>query len=192
MRSFLAPLLGTSWIVHRLDRETSGVMVLARSLSAHKQLNLQFEHRQVEKTYHAWILGHPSWASLQVEVPLKVNADRRHRTVPSLSLGKAASTSFRVLQQFTWGCLVEAKPHTGYTHQIRSHLAFTGFPILGDDLYQALAEKKNRDLWPLAPAFNRVALHAAEIRFVHPETLEAVCFRAPYPQDISVLFETPF
>ncbi len=128
----LAPLFGRCWIVHRLDRDTSGVMILARTPAAHRELNIQFEQRQVKKIYHAFVQGQPEWTTILVDTPLRVNGDRKHRTVAAPLTGKAARRISEILERFPWGCLIEAQPHTGYTHQIRAHLATIGFPILAD------------------------------------------------------------
>lgn len=176
----LAGEYGKVWIVHRLDRYTSGAMLLARSLAVHRELNLQFEHRQVSKIYHALIIGRPDWDQITVEAPLLVNGDRKHRTVVAPLNGKPARTDFRVLQRFKESSLVEARPHSGYTHQIRAHLASTGFPILIDPLYGATPiSLKNT----LAGVMERTALHAQSISFTHPTHFTPLALEAPYPQD---------
>jgi RluA family pseudouridine synthase len=180
---------GKCWIVHRLDRETSGVMILARNAFAHRALNIQFEHRQVIKVYHAAILGQPEWEHILEETPLRVNGDRKHRTVADPLNGKSAQTDFRVLQRYAWGCLVEARPHTGYTHQIRAHLAHLGFPILGDELYRNTgSNKKSKSPGEAAPpVMERLALHAYQIEFTHPRTQTPIQLIAPYPPDLQGL-----
>jgi len=182
----LAAEFGKVWIVHRLDRETSGLLLLARSLAAHRDLNIQFEHRQVAKSYHALILGQPAWDEIQTRAPLWVNADRKHRTLVSAVNGKPAQTGFRVMQRYAHVCLIEACPHSGYTHQIRAHLAALGFPILHDRLYVNV---------PGAPAcqstgfsipaglIERVALHARSIACLHPLQHTPLNLEAPYPPD---------
>lgn len=172
---------GKVWIVHRLDRETSGVIIVARSIIAHRELNQQFEHRRVQKTYHAIIAGFPEWEYIEVDIPLRVNGDRQHRTVLSPSVGKPAKTSFRVICRLSNGCLIEAHPQTGYTHQIRAHLSSLGFPILGDKLYQ---NRKNDNSQAKLPDANlRTYLHACSISFIHPISKKAITFVAPYPDD---------
>lgn len=187
----LAPQFGKCWIVHRLDRDTSGVMILARTTTAHRELNIQFEHRQVKKIYHAFVQGQPDWNSILVDTPLRVNGDRKHRTVAAPLTGKAAQTDFQVLQRFPWGCLVKAQPHTGYTHQIRAHLATIGFPILADALYQNLGSiqkaKGSKEAPP--PPIGRLALHAYTIHFTHPLAQIPVHFTVPYPPDLQELIE---
>ncbi|MDD5370258.1 MAG: RluA family pseudouridine synthase [Anaerolineaceae bacterium] len=174
----LEPSYGSLWVVHRLDRETSGVMILARSARAHHLLNDQFAERRVEKSYHALILRNPPWDELNVEQPLRKDGDRRHRTTIDPVHGKPASTALRVIERFTSYCLIEAHPLTGYTHQIRAHLAFLHYPILADQLYGA-STPSPAQLLPIS----RVALHAFRLACTHPITGEALEFEAPYPQD---------
>ncbi len=173
LTSLLAPTYGRLWIVHRLDRETSGVMILARSAEAHHRLNDQFAGRQVRKQYHALVSGRPEWAETEITLPLRKNGDRKHRTVIDPRYGKPASTSCKVIETYGDACLVEAQPHTGYTHQIRAHLTALHLPLLGDTLYGG----------PLTPLIGRVALHACQIEFAHPTTGEVMHFSAPYPPD---------
>jgi RluA family pseudouridine synthase len=178
--SILAAEYGKVWIVHRLDRYTSGAMLLARSLSVHRELNLQFEQRRVSKIYHALIIGQPDWDQITVDAPLRVNGDRKHRTVSDSLNGKPARTDFRVLQRFKRISLVEACPHTGYTHQIRAHLASTGFPILADGLYGSTPASLKSFLTGI---LERTALHAQTISFTHPTLFTPLSLEAPYPDD---------
>jgi RluA family pseudouridine synthase len=182
----LAPQFGKCWIVHRLDRETSGIIILARSLATHRSLNLQFEHRQVNKQYHALVSAIPAWSEITVDFPLRVNADRKHRTLTATLTGKPAVTGFRILQQYPGGCLVEASPHTGYTHQIRAHLAAIGLPILGDVQYFGIRPEPAFPKLVTSPGtdlISRVALHARSISFSHPVTGLPIYLESPYPVD---------
>ena len=106
------------WVVHRLDRHTSGVIVFARSAEAHRALNRQFEQRSVTKTYHALINGNPDWSENTINIRLRPNGDRKHRTIVDARNGKPAITVVRVLERFGPYSLVEAQPQTGRTHQI--------------------------------------------------------------------------
>ncbi len=193
LRSMLEPEVGRLWIVHRLDRDTSGVMVLARSALAHHRLNDQFVSRDVHKTYHALVWNRPDWDELMVDQPLRKNGDREHRTVIDPIRGKPARTLFRLARNFQDACLIEALPYSGYTHQIRAHLAWAGYPIISDPLYRSAkraedgALAQNRKASPmekeLALPSHRTALHALKISFAHPATGQEMAFEAPYPAD---------
>lgn len=175
LAGWLLEQFGRVWTVHRLDKDTSGVIIFARNAEAHRALNLQFDQRGVAKTYHALVRGIPSWKEHLAAHPLRVNGDRRHRTVIDPSHGKPAETQFRVLETFPAASLIESQPHTGYTHQIRAHLAFIGFPLLGDILYGGSNAS--------TPVINRAALHARRISFTHPVTAERLTVAAPYAPD---------
>lgn len=172
LRNLLEPLYGRLWIVHRLDKETSGVIMLARSAAAHRSLNLQFDQHTVKKIYHALVEGKPEWEITTVRIPLRANGDRRHRTVADFQGGKLAVTHLRLLECFSGYALLEAQPETGRTHQIRAHLAALGLPIAGDALYGSQTA-----------SFDRLMLHAFSLDFIHPGTLQPMHLEAPYPED---------
>lgn len=179
LQSILEPEFGRLWIVHRLDRETSGVIVLARSSLAHHLLNDQFSSRQVRKVYHAIIEGLPSWDQVIIDLPLRKNGDRKHRTIIDQRYGKPAQTEVTILERFSQYALLNASPRTGYTHQIRAHLAAQGFPLAGDPLYGGpdAIISQGREV------ISRVALHAYQIAFTHPTTNQPLQFRVSYPED---------
>lgn len=193
LRGELEPLYGPLWIVHRLDKETSGLVVLARSAQAHQALNDQFAERQVFKTYHALILGEPSWKVTQVDLPLMPDADRKHRTRVDRRNGKPSLTEFELIDRFEVYSLVEARPKTGRTHQIRTHLASLELPVAVDPLYgdglpvtQVLLQADGRvGEFREVTLLDRLALHARMIRFQHPASGEMVEFRARYPKDLT-------
>jgi len=179
LRTILEPEYGRLWVVHRLDKETSGVMVLARSASVHRALNEQFSHRQVQKHYRALVFGDFP-ALLQVSAPLRRNGDRQHRTVVDFENGKPASTDFSLGEECRpSAALVIASPHTGYTHQIRAHLLSAGFPILADPLYGSAESRR----FSIALPILRTALHASRITFIHPLSGTEVTFEAELPED---------
>jgi RluA family pseudouridine synthase len=164
------------WIVHRLDRDTSGVIVFARSAEIHRALNAQFDTRRVSKIYHAIVRGTPEWEAIVVDQPLRPDGDRRHRTIVDAVRGKPAVTHLHVIERFDQQALIEAVPETGRTHQIRVHLAFQGYPIVADALYgdgQGVA------------GLTRLGLHARSLAFEHPITHKAMRFDAPYPEDFA-------
>ncbi|MGC8855583.1 MAG: RluA family pseudouridine synthase [Anaerolineae bacterium] len=164
---------GRIWVVHRLDKVTSGVMVFARHAEAHRVLNAQFEKRQAKKVYHALLVGSPAWEEKTTRHPLRANVGHRHRTVVDDRNGKSAETHFKVRQHFAVATLVEAAPVTGRTHQVRVHAAAIGHPLLGDLLYGA----------PPTDLIGRPALHAYALTFCFPLDEPARTFIASYPND---------
>lgn len=178
LRGILEPHYGRLWTVHRLDKDTSGIVVLARTAQAHRHLNTQFQEHAAGKIYHALVAGVPDWEEKLVEAPLLPDGDRRHRTLVDPQRGKPAVTAFRLLERFSSAAaLLEASPRTGRTHQIRAHLAHLGYPLLADGLYGAGRH-------PMLP-LDRPALHAWSLEIEHPATRERMNFVAPYPEDFT-------
>ena len=171
-----APTARRIWVIHRLDKVTSGVMVFALTADAHRALNIQFEKHETEKIYHAITVGAPPWEEKVTKFPLRVNAGHRHRTVVDDKDGMRAETRFKVLKRNAANVLLEARPMTGRTHQIRVHAYALGYPLLGDVLYSA----------PPTEVIARPALHAYSLTFTHPETKERRTFTAPYPADFQL------
>ena len=165
--------------VHRLDKETSGLMVFARNEQSHRFLNSQFESRNVIKKY--WVICHniPEWHEYLAQFPLLVNGDRKHRTIVS-PRGKYSETTFLRIDSDTSKniSLVEARPHSGYTHQIRAHLSHLGHSIVGDNLYNKglSREQQNSNL-----VADRMKLHAYYLEFIHPETNQRISFSTEIP-----------
>jgi len=184
---------GKLFAVHRIDKDTSGLIIYARNADSQRALSMQFEKRLVHKTYHALVYGHPIWKELDVKLPLLPDGDARHRTTIDKRNGKPSETQFRLIGNcgpFSW---VEAKPVTGRTHQIRVHLNSQGFSIVCDPLYGGnqkpirLSEIKKRwngDEEEERPLLSRLALHAYKIELEHPKTGEKISFEAPYPKDM--------
>jgi RluA family pseudouridine synthase len=164
---------GKIFIVHRLDKVTSGVIVFARTAEAHRDLNIQFEKHEVKKIYHALVEGNPKWDEHTARHPLHVNVGHKHRTIVDDRAGKPSVTRFRVLERFPSACLVEAMPETGRTHQVRVHAAALGFPLMADSVYGSAS----------SVTIGRPALHARSLTFHHPASRETVAFTAPYPED---------
>jgi RluA family pseudouridine synthase len=187
---------GELFVVHRLDKDTSGVLIFARNADAHRALSEAFETRAVAKTYEAIVRGSPTWDEEACELPLKVDGDRRHRTIVDAGRGKACKTLFVVKERYRGSGFsaahVEARPETGRTHQIRVHLSALGYPVLCDPLYGSpepllLSKVKGKwkgDAWSERPLISRTALHAASAEFPHPRTGQPTKVEAPLPKDM--------
>ncbi len=161
-------------IVHRLDRETSGLIVVAKDPDTHAALQRQFKRRLVRKTYVALVEGQVQPREGIIEVPL--GRDQKDRTRMAVArTGRPAVTQYRVLEFFPQHTLLEVRPHTGRTHQIRVHLAWFGYPVVGDRVY---GQRRQTLL------VDRHFLHARDLAFTHPVTGEKVAFTAPLPQEL--------
>ncbi|MFZ0333374.1 MAG: RluA family pseudouridine synthase [Candidatus Acidiferrales bacterium] len=166
-------------IVHRLDRETSGALLIARNDPAHRALVEQFSGRQVQKTYVALLHGKLKEDSGRIELPVARDLHRRIRMTTRRREGRAARTDWRVRLRLPGYTLVEADLHTGRTHQIRVHFSALGHPVAGDTLYGAPRQPKVGST--AMPPLGRNFLHAARIKFMHPTTGKPVEVRAPLP-----------
>jgi 23S rRNA pseudouridine1911/1915/1917 synthase len=164
-------------IVHRLDLETSGVMVIAKTEAAHAALAAAFKERRVEKEYRALVFGEPPFDEDRIDLPLGRDIHDPTRMAVRFDHGRAAVTDVRVLDRFGKAAHVACFPLTGRTHQIRVHLATRGHPLLGDRTY---ARGKTPPV-----AVPRLMLHARRLAFPHPETGERVEVEAPPPADFA-------
>src|SRR5258706_12043098 len=126
---------GRIFIVHRLDKITSGVMIFARNAESHRALNMQFEKHEAQKVYHAIVEGNPKWEEKVTKFPLHANVGDKHRTTGDENHAKPSRTRFQIMKRYPSSALVEALPMTERTHQIRVHAAALGHPLLGDILY---------------------------------------------------------
>jgi 23S rRNA pseudouridine1911/1915/1917 synthase len=185
-------------IVHRLDRDTTGLLVVVKDEVAHRRLALQFEHRQVHKEYLALVYGAPQRDGDYIEQPIGFHPAVREKMAIRAPEdgGKPAVTFYEVLERFRGFALVRCRPQTGRTHQIRIHLNHIGHPILADKLYSGrdrvtLGEIAGPDrVRTLAPEeaeevlIDRQALHAHRLRFQHPTTGQELDLTAPIPADI--------
>ena len=198
LRAELESHYGRLYPVHRLDRDTSGIILFARTAQAHRELNQQFEDRKVTKTYHLLTAGSCDQDKYQVDLPLRVNVGHRRRTTVDYQNGKPARTDFSVIRRFRDGiCLLSAQPFTGYTHQIRVHASSIGLWILNDPLYAPRSRSADRRNVTFELPVNsqeiisrlqisRLALHAWQLDFARPGTRDLVSLNAPYPQDFQL------
>ncbi len=164
-------------IVHRLDRDTSGLLVVAKTLEAQTSLARQLAARTMQRVYLAVVHGAPSAGGL---IDLPIGRDARARTRMAVTRrGREARTRYRVVERLTRAALLECRLETGRTHQIRVHLQHLGHPLVGDPVYRRGATAR--------VAFARQALHARELSLVHPRSGKAMTWRAPVPRDIKRL-----
>ena len=170
-------------IVHRLDRYTSGVLLVAKNDDAHRRLAEQFSGRQVEKVYLALVHGKVKHESGRMDRPIARDPVRRTRMTARLESGRAAWSEYRVLRRFERFTLLEVRIGTGRTHQIRVHLSSIGHPVAGDPLYGAPAKVEGR------PPLGRFFLHARRIRFHQPSTGEEVVVESPLPAELEEWME---
>lgn len=185
-------------VVHRIDKHTSGALLLARDFEAKRALCADFLERRIEKSYLAIVRGR--FDDGPIECNDAIATDRKHalRMVIDPKRGKPSTTHFEVAQRFDGFTLVRARPITGRTHQIRVHLAHLGFPILCDELYGAAKEVFLSELklgyrkprgFEERPLLDRLALHCESLRFTDPGTGESVTVHAELPPDLSSLIK---
>ena len=170
-------------IVHRLDRFTSGVLLVAKTDAAHQALAAQFSGREVEKVYLALVHGVVAGESGRVEKPIARDPVRRVRMTARLAQGRAAWSEYRVLRRFRRFTYLEVRIGTGRTHQIRVHLASLGHPVAGDTLYGAPARVEG------LPPLGRYFLHAHRIRFRQPTSGSEVTVASPLPRELEEWME---
>ena len=169
-------------IVHRLDKETSGCLVVAKNDETHIALSAQFAAREVHKIYHALVCGEPGRPTGEIRAAIARHPTHRKRmAVRDDSIGRAAHTSYEILERLYATTLMAAQIHTGRTHQIRVHFQFIGHPLVGDETYGARQNARVKELTHYAAP--RVMLHAKHLSFIHPRTKKPMDFEAPLPED---------
>ena len=184
------------WVVHRLDQDTSGIMLFARSAEAHRRLNEMFQEQEIKKTYLAVVAGAPAEPSGTIDRPLRRHPSRKvqmqvHRN------GKASLTRYQLLESYRRFSLLALFPESGRTHQIRVHLSSINLPLAVDPLYGTTDQLSIADIKPRmrrrltdgpAPSLiSRIPLHAYRLAFSHPLTGEPVDFTAPLPKELNAL-----
>jgi 23S rRNA pseudouridine1911/1915/1917 synthase len=167
-------------IVHRLDKDTSGVMVVARSQKAYELLQQQFRKREVEKTYLGLVRGRMKAKKGKISWPLGRHVKHGERISVKTKKPRDAETYYSIQKEYEEFSLLEIKPLTGRTHQIRVHLAASGHPLAGDTLYGGRKSK---------PSFPRLFLHASCLSFIHPETKEKVDFSSALPPELRKILD---
>lgn len=166
-------------LLHRLDRDTSGLVLVALRKSAFDHLLDQFKRRLVQKIYWAVVAGRPAPAQGVIQKPIAEVIGARKRAVLARD-GKPAITAYRVLQSTNAVSLIEARPKTGRLHQIRVHMASLGFPVLGEDTYAG------KFAMPKAP---RLCLHATSLSFIHPVDGKRMTVTSPWPEDLKAFLK---
>ena len=178
-------------IVHRLDRGTSGLLVVAKDDETHRSLVRQFAGRTVEKEYVALVLGAPARTSGEVDAPIGRDPVHRQKMSVRASLSREARTSWLVEERFDGAALLRLRIHTGRTHQIRVHLASIGHPVAGDAVYGGTRTPSSHRAAAreALQSLDRPALHSARLSFTHPASGERVRFEAPLPPDLVAVLE---
>ena len=176
-------------IVHRLDRGTSGLLVVAKDDATHLALSRQFSGRTVEKEYLAVVLGVPRAAEGTIDVPIGRDPIHRQRMSVRAPRGRAARSTYRVVEALDGAALLRVRIATGRTHQIRVHLAALGHPVAGDATYGGRRSPASRrpEARAALEALARPALHAARLAFTHPSSGERLSFESPLPADLQEL-----
>lgn len=165
-------------IVHRLDKETSGLLVVAKDNASHRHLQSQFAERSLTKVYTALVKGQVEFQEGHIRESIGRHAKIRHKmAVSTQETAKEAVTEYKVLKRFKRATLLEVKILTGRTHQIRVHFAHLGYPVLGDEVYGTRKEGE------------RLALHASRLAFEHPKTGYRMTFESPLPDDFKAMVE---
>lgn len=176
-------------IVHRLDKDTSGLLVIAKNDAAHQHLAMQFKARTIQKQYLALVHGCPERNAGTISLSIgRHPTDRKKMSVISRK-SRIAETVWTVTERFSEASLLMVGLKTGRTHQIRVHCAAIGHPIIGDTVYGGRKKSHSPDISVLLQAVSRQMLHAWHLEFEHPRTHQPLCFEAPIPQDMKTLIE---
>jgi 23S rRNA pseudouridine1911/1915/1917 synthase len=178
-------------IVHRLDKGTSGLLVVAKDDETHRALVRQFAGRTVEKEYLALVLGVPARAAGEVDAPIGRDPVHRQKMSVRAPRGREARSSWRIEERFDGAALLRVRIHTGRTHQIRVHLASVGHPVAGDAVYGGTRTPSSRRAASREAllSLDRPALHAARLAFTHPASGDRLSFEAPLPAELLAVLE---
>jgi 23S rRNA pseudouridine1911/1915/1917 synthase len=173
-------------IVHRLDKKTSGLLIIAKNNSAHARLSKDFQDRRVQKTYLALVHGTPRRESGTIELPVGRHPSIRTKMAAGAPRARSAWTQYRVIEKFGGYSLLEVQIKTGRTHQIRVHLSAIGHPVVGDDVY---GERSFKEFIKKFGPVDRYFLHATSLRLIHPTTGAPLEFHSPLPLELRKLLE---
>jgi len=195
--ALLGEKYGKIWIVHRLDRDTSGAVVFAKNAEAHRELSKKWEEREVEKKYLAIVRGSPEKAEARINKPIAPLKKKKGIMVVDEKKGKKSVTGYRVVEKFKDYTLLEVVPKTGRTHQIRVHMAWIGHPVAGDRLYDrpeamgGIGMEGVRSKLPdkaasesSEPSVQRLMLHARSLSFTHYKNKSQITIEAGMPADM--------
>ncbi len=188
---------GQVFIVHRLDRDTSGVMMFAKNAETHKELNLDFESNDIRRVYHTIVDGLVFQDNFEIDIPLRASKKHLGTTIPSAK-GKPSLTIVKVLERFRNQTLLECELKSGRHHQIRVHLKTVGHPLLVDELYgknsffllSYIKSKVNlKKGTEEIPIISRLTMHSHYLEFTHPTTKQRLSFNADYQKDFAALLQ---
>jgi 23S rRNA pseudouridine1911/1915/1917 synthase len=171
-------------IVHRLDKKTSGLLIVAKNNVAHARLSRAFHDREIQKTYLALVHGRPTRDAGVIDLAVGRHSTVRTRMVAGQRRGRAAHTEYAVVEHFRGFALLNVNIKTGRTHQIRVHLSAVGHPVVGDDVY---GERSYKEFVKKFGPLNRYFLHASDLRFIHPTTGMPLEFHSPLPPELQNL-----
>lgn len=196
VQSILEKEYGKLWVVHRIDRETTGVVAFARNEEAHRELSRQFEAREVHKLYKAIVSGRMEGDAGEIDSPI-AEKPNKSGTMMIHPKGKEALTLFEVEEQFRTCALLNVEIKTGRTHQIRVHFASAGHPLLVDSIYgqhdkfllSSVKKKYKQTDEEERPVISRLTLHASSLTIQHPATGDQVTFTSPLPHDLEALLK---
>lgn len=193
--NFLSDIFGKVFIVHRLDKETSGILIFAKNEAAHRDLSIQFEKRTVQKIYQTLLDGVVHLDDGIIDKPIAMHKNGKKMIISRD--GKPSKTEYKVLKRYKNFTLVDAYIHTGRMHQIRIHFESIGYPLAVDSVYGRregfLLSEIKRKKYKLGknqeekPLIKRVILHARKLQFNHPSTKEVMAFEAPLPKDFNAV-----
>jgi 23S rRNA pseudouridine1911/1915/1917 synthase len=174
-------------IVHRLDKKTSGLLIVAKNNVAHARLSKEFQDREIQKTYVALVHGKLQRDTGTIELPVGRHPTARTKMAAGKAKGRSAHTEYRVIKHFRGFTLLEVRIKTGRTHQIRVHFSAIGHPVVGDDVY---SERSYKEFTKKFGPLGRYFLHAAALRFTHPATGAPMEFHSPLPLELQKVLKS--